>query len=128
MWLFRFPEHKLQIIRNKNNKRLLQEQRLLEMVTPGIPQQILQPLPPLPQQLQPPPPIAAAAVVQPPILSLIPPLQPPLQQQLQPPAPPFLSMPRPYHNITEQHPLQSNNDVLITTILRLTVILLYLCI
>ena len=98
------------------------------MVTPGIPQQILQPLPPLPQQLQPPPPIAAAAVVQPPILSLIPPLQPPLQQQLQPPAPPFLSMPRPYHNITEQHPLQSNNDVLITTILRLTVILLYLCI
>lgn len=81
------------------------------MVTPGIPQQILQPLPPLPQQLQPPPPIAAAAVVQPPILSLIPPLQPPLQQQLQPPAPPFLSMPRPYHNITEQHSLQSNNDV-----------------
>ena len=69
------------------------------MVTPGIPQQILQPLPPLPQQLQPP------------ILSLIPPLQPPLQQQLQPPAPPFLSMPRPYHNITEQHSLQSNNDV-----------------
>ena len=82
---------------------------MLDIIPPGTPQQFLQPLP---QQLQQPPPPPPPP--QPPIPSLLPPLQPllpTLPQQLLPPAPSFLSVPHPYQNTTEQHPLQSNNDI-----------------